>query len=137
MFIINFNLLIFLNSSSLTGHIGRTRLFSSGADKKPDELTVESVRRERNKTLNFLISWSFCSPKEKTCVQGPPGIQGPKGSRSRSRLRGASGRKGSRGHRGEPGPHGKQGIIGPPGQKGKQEMKGLLGSKGAAGHKGD
>lgn len=83
------------------------------------------------------MSRSFCSPKEKTCVQGPPGIQGAKGSRGRRGQPGASGRKGSRGIRGEPGPHGKQGTIGPPGPKGEQGMKGLLGSKGAAGLKGD
>ncbi|KAL9961352.1 hypothetical protein ACROYT_G030272 [Oculina patagonica] len=114
-------------------HIGRTRR----AETKPDDLTIESVRSEINKTLNSLTSRSFCSPKEQMCVQGPPGIQGPKGSRGRRGPRGATGRKGSRGSRGEPGPHGKQGIIGPPGQKGKQGIQGVPGPRGIPGAKGE
>ncbi|KAL9961345.1 hypothetical protein ACROYT_G030263 [Oculina patagonica] len=114
-------------------HIGRTRR----AGKKPDGLTIESVRSEINKTLNSLTSRSFCSPKKQMCVQGPPGMQGPKGSRGRRGPRGAMGRKGSRGSRGEPGPHGKQGIVGPPGQKGEQGIQGVPGPRGITGEKGE
>jgi len=102
------------------GHIGRTPRSST----KPDELTMESVRNEINKTLNSLTSRSFCSPKRQICVQGPPGMQGPKGSRGKRGSRGATGRKGSRGDGGEPGSHGKQGIMGPPGPNGRQGMLG-------------
>ncbi|KAL9961353.1 hypothetical protein ACROYT_G030273 [Oculina patagonica] len=114
-------------------HIGRTRR----AETKPDELTIESVRSEINKTLNSLTSRSFCSTKEQMCVQGPPGMEGPKGSRGRRGPRGATGRKGSRGSRGEPGPHGKKGINGPPGQKGDQGIKGVPGPRGMPGAKGE
>ncbi|KAL9961350.1 hypothetical protein ACROYT_G030270 [Oculina patagonica] len=114
-------------------HIGRTRR----AETKPDELTIESVRSEINKTLNSLTSRSFCSPKEQMCVQGPPGMQGPKGSRGRKGPRGVTGKKGSRGSRGEPGPHGKQGIIGPSGQKGEQGIQGVPGPSGIPGAKGE
>ena len=86
---------------------------------------MESVRSEINKTLNSLTSQSFCSPTQKICVQGPPGMQGPKGSRGRRGPRGAKGRKGSRGDRGEPGPRGKQGIMGPPSPKGDQGLQGV------------
>ena len=120
-----------------TVHIGRIRRFSSETDTKPDELTIESVRSEINRTLNSLTSRSFCSPKEQMCVQGPPGIQGPKGSRGKRGPRGVTGRKGSRGSRGEPGPHGKQGIIGPPGQKGEQGIQGVAGPRGKPGTKGE
>ncbi len=116
-----------------TVHIQRTRR----AETKPDELTIESVRSEINKTLNSLTSRSFCSPNEQMCVQGPPGMQGPKGSRGRKGPRGATGRKGSRGSRGEPGPHGKQGIIGPPGHKGEQGIQGVPGPRGIPGAKGE
>ena len=126
---------IFL-SPLLIAHIGRTRRFSSEAGKKPDELTMESVKSEINKTLTSLKSRSFCSPKQQICVQGPPGMQGPKGSRGRRGSRGATGRKGSRGDRGEPGPHGKQGIMGPPGLKGEQGIEGVPGLRGIPGAKG-
>ena len=109
-------------STLSTVHIGRARRFSSEAGTKPDELTIESVRSEINKTLNSLTSRSFCSPKGQMCVQGPPGMRGPKGSR---------------GSKGEPGPHGKQGIIGPQGQKGDQGIQGVPGPSGIPGAKGE
>ena len=118
-------------------HIGRTRRFSSESGTKPNELTIDSVRSEINKTFNFLTSRVFCSPKEQMCVQGPPGMQGPKGSRGRRGLRGGTGKKGPRGNPGEPGPHGKQGIIGPPGQKGEQGIQGVPGPMGMPGAKGE
>jgi len=118
-------------------HIGRTRRFSSEAGTKPDELTMESVRSEINKTLNSLTSRSFCSPKRQICVQGPPGMQGPKGSRGRRGPRGVTGKKGSRGDRGEPGPHGKRAPLGPPGRKGEQGIQGVPGPRGIPGAKGE
>ena len=120
-----------------TVHIERIRRSSHESGTKPDELFMDTVRSEINKTLNSLSPRSFCSPKEQICVQGPPGMQGPKGSRGRRGPRGATGRKGSRGIRGEPGPHGKQGNVGPPGQKGEQGIKGVPGPRGPPGAKGD
>ena len=139
MLIINFlSISDFFLSTLLSVHTGlRTRRFSSEAGTKPDELTMESVRSEINKTLNYLTSRSFCLPKEQICVQGPPGMQGPKGSRGRRGPRGAVGRKGSRGDRGEPGPHGKQGIMGSPGPKGEEGIQGLPGPRGIPGAKGE
>ena len=98
---------------------------------------MESVRSEINKTLNSLMSRSFCSPKQQICVQGQPGMKGSKGSRGRKGPRGATGKKGSRGDRGEPGPHGKQGILGPPGPRGEQGIIGVLGPRGIPGAKGE
>ena len=98
---------------------------------------MESVRSEINKTLNSLMSRSFCSPKQQICVQGPPGMKGSKGSRGRKGPRGATGKKGSRGDRGEPGPHGKQGIMGPPGPRGEQGIIGVPGPRGIPGAKGE
>ena len=120
-----------------TVHIGRTRRFSSQSGTKPNELTIESVRSEINKTLTSLTPRSICSSKEQMCMQGPPGVQGPKGSRGRRGPRGATGRKGLRGIRGEPGPQGKQGNIGPPGQKGEQGLQGVPGPRGMPGAKGE
>jgi len=127
---------IFL-STLLSAHTGRTRRFSSEAGKKPDHLTMESVRSEINKTLNSLTPRSFCSTKQQICLQGPPGLQGPKGSRGRRGSRGVTGRKGSRGDRGEPGPHGKQGIMGAPGPKGEEGIQGVPGPRGIPGAKGE
>ena len=120
-----------------TVHVLRIRRSSHESGTKPDELTMDTVRSEINKTLNSLSPQSFCSPKEQICVQGPPGIEGPKGSRGRRGPRGTTGRKGSRGSRGDPGPHGKQGNIGPPGPKGEQGIKGIPGPRGLPGVKGD
>jgi len=119
-----------------TVNTGRTRRFSSEAGTKSDELFMESVRSEINKTLNSLTSQSFCSPKQQIYVQGPPGMQGSKGSSGRRGPRGLTGRKGSRGDGGEPGPHGKQGPMGSPGPKGKQGMLGSPGPKGKQGNMG-
>ena len=80
---------------------------------------------------------AFCSPKEKVCMQGPPGIQGPKGSRGRRGPRGFTGRKGPRGDTGRPELHGKQGPTGPPGEKGKEGERGAPGPRGFPGAKGD
>ena len=129
--------MLIFRSTSLIVHRGRTRRSSSKAGKKTHELTMESVRSEINKTLNSLTSTSFCSPKERICVQGPPGMQGPKGSHGRRGSRGATGRKGSRGDRGEPGPHGKQGNMGSPGPKGEQGIRGVPGPRGIPGSKGE
>ena len=126
---------IFL-SILLSVHIGRTRRFSSEATK-PDELTMESVRSEINKTLTYMMSRSLCSPMQQICVQGPPGMQGPKGSRGRRGPRGTMGRKGPRGDMGEPGKHGKQGNMGPPGPQGEQGIQGVTGPRGIPGAKGE
>ena len=101
----------------------RTRRF---AGTKPDEhrMTINIVRKEINETLKYLTRQAFCSPKEKTCVQGPPGIQGPKGSRGRKGPRGIMGRKGPRGNTGNPGPPGVQGEKGDPGPRGLPGEKG-------------
>ena len=111
----------------------RTRRF---AGTKPDEhrITIDIVRKEINETLKYLTPQAFCSPKVKTCVQGPPGIQGPKGSRGRRGPRGIMGRKGPRGNTGNPGPHGKQGVKGPPGEQGE---RGDPGPRGLPGEKGE
>ena len=92
-----------------TVHVQRIRRSPHESGTKQDELTMDTVRSEINKTLNSLSPRLFCSPKEQICVQGPPGIEGPKGSRGRRGPRGGMGGKGSRDIRGEPGPHGKQG----------------------------
>ena len=114
----------------------RTRRFSG---RTPDDqnLIIEAVRKEVNKTISSLKPEVFCSSKEQVCVQGPPGIPGSKGSRGKRGPRGNTGRKGSRGFTGDPGPHGKQGIKGPPGQKGAQGEKGIPGPRGYPGAKGD
>ncbi|XP_044169292.1 roundabout homolog 1-like [Acropora millepora] len=114
----------------------RTRRFS-GSTPDNQDLIVEAVRKEINKTLSSLKPEAFCSSKEQICVQGPPGIPGSKGSRGKRGQRGNTGRKGSRGFTGDPGPHGKQGIQGPPGQKGAQGEKGVPGPRGYPGAKGD
>ena len=119
----------------LTVHIGRTRRSSSEAGTNPDELTMDSVRSEINKTLNSLRSRSLCSPKQQICVQGPPGMQGPTGSRGRRGPRGTTGRKGPSGDMGEPGKHGKQGNRGPPGPQGEQGIQGVPGPRGIPGAK--
>ena len=98
---------------------------------------MASVRSEINKTLNSLMSRSFCSSKQQICVQGPPGMQGPKGTRGRRGPRGTAGRKGSRGDTGQPGPHRKQGVMGPPGQKGEQGIQGVSDPRGIPGAKGE
>ena len=114
----------------------RTRRFS-GSTPDNQDLIVEAVRQEINKTISSLKPEAFCSFKEQICVQGPPGIPGSKGSRGKRGPRGNTGRKGSRGFTGDPGPHGKQGIQGPPGQKGAQGEKGVPGPRGYPGAKGD
>ncbi|XP_067047669.1 uncharacterized protein [Acropora muricata] len=114
----------------------RTRRFS-GSTPDNQDLIVEAVRKEINKTISSLKPEAFCSSKEQICVQGPPGIPGSKGSRGKRGPRGNTGRKGSRGLTGDPGPHGKQGIQGPPGQKGAQGEKGVPGPRGYPGTKGD
>lgn len=123
--------------SAVDNQRSRTRRSQPGRAKS--DITVETVREEINKTLNSLMRTpqAFCSPKEKVCMQGPPGIRGPKGSRGRRGPRGFTGRKGQRGDTGHPGPHGKQGLIGPPGEKGKQGERGAPGPRGFPGSKGD
>ena len=90
-------------SSAVDNQRSRTRRSQPGRVKS--EITVETVRKEINKTLNSLMRspQAFCSPKEKVCMQGPPGIQGPKGSRGRRGPRGFTGRKGPRGDTGAQG----------------------------------
>ena len=114
----------------------RTRRFS-GSTPDDQNLIIEVVRKEINKTISSLNPGAFCSSNEQICVQGPPGIPGSKGPRGKKGPRGNTGRKGSRGFTGDPGPHGKQGIKGPPGQKGAQGEKGIPGLRGYPGAKGD
>ena len=114
----------------------RVRRFASSTPEN-QKLTIEQIRSEINKTLNSLTPHAFCSPNEKMCVKGPPGMQGPKGSRGRRGPRGATGRNGARGDTGQPGPHGKQGPTGPPGQKGGPGIKGNPGPRGFPGAKGE
>ena len=61
--------------SAVDNQRSRTRRSQPGRAKS--EITVETVRKEINKTLNSLMRTpqAFCSPKEKVCMQGPPGIQ--------------------------------------------------------------
>ena len=121
-------------SSAVDNQRSRTRRSQPGRAKS--EITVETVRKEINKTLNSLMRTpqAFCSPKEKVCMQGPPGIQGPKGSRGKRGPRGFTGRKGPRGDTGHPG---LRGPTGPPGLKGKQGERGVSGPRGFPGAKGD
>ena len=114
----------------------RTRRFSGGTPDNQN-LIMEAMRKEINKTISSLKPEAFCSSKEQICVQGPAGIPGSKGSRGRRGPRGNTGRKGSRGFTGDPGPHGSQGIMGPPGQKGAKGEKGVPGLRGYPGAKGD
>ena len=124
-------------SSAFDNQRSRTRRLQPGSAKS--EITVETVRKEINKTLNSLMRTpqAFCSSKGKVCMQGPPGIQGPKGSRGRRGPRGFTGRKGPQGDTGIPGLHGKQGPTGPPGEKGKEGERGAPGPRGFPGAKGD
>ena len=84
-------------------------MFSESTQGNQDVI-VEAVKKEINKSISSLKPEAFCSSKEQICVQGPPGIPGSKGSRGKRGPRGSTGRKGSRGFTGDPGPHGKQGI---------------------------
>ena len=114
----------------------RARRFAE-SESETQMLTIQAVRKEINKTLHSLTPQAFCLPKEKMCVQGPPGRQGPKGSRGKRGPRGVTGRKGTRGDTGNPGLHGKQGPTGPPGQKGENGIKGDPGPRGYPGAKGE